>query len=164
MLLSAAPMPLAIAVAILASAGAAIAAEPPQWRIGYGMGTTEARVANEQGATFEVYCPSGSSDKDPGIFFAASTPPHAVAATEVYDAAIDVDGTQIAWRFAFISGKEFQFAAFDKAMRGKLKALIDSLRRGATLAVEIAAAGVAESFTLDGSSKALDGILDGCAG
>jgi hypothetical protein len=158
-------LPALLVLPLLASMASPGAADAGQWSIGYGMGTTEANVANDREATLALYCPSAESSDDtpPGMLFDAGAMPAKELAENVsYQATLRIDGQQLPWSFAYIGGKEFQFAAFDPRAMAELTTLIDKLRGGNDLTVAIPDAGVEERFTLHGSGTALDGLMDDC--
>jgi hypothetical protein len=139
------------------------AATAERWSFGYGMGTMEARVANERGAAFEVYCPSGNgNDAAPGMVFNASALTKELEKNASYPTTLRIDEDEQSWSFAYIGAKEFQFVAFDAKSVASLAELVDELKSGSALSVAIQEAGADEQFTLDGSAAALRGLLDDC--
>jgi hypothetical protein len=110
-------------VSAMTTLGQAATAE--KWGVGYGMGATEARVENERGAAFEVYCPSGGTDDAaPGMLIDASALTGELEKNASYTTTLRIDEEEQSWSFAYIGGKEFQFVAFDAKSVASLAALV----------------------------------------
>lgn len=131
-----------------------------RWTLGYGMGTTEAIVENANGASVNIYCPSGQADHTPGIIIETNTV-HP-RADERVDLQFIVDG-----RVEPLSFDEIEFKASDPAKMNALRGLIDTLAhaKSPTFSIRFLNVGSADTFSLAGAKEALGSakeFLDGC--
>jgi hypothetical protein len=131
-----------------------------RWTIAFAQGTLEAIIHNDAGASLNIYCPSGQTDRTPGMFL-ESKKLHPQKSEQV-DVQIVVDGREFPFRF-----DEIQFSAAGRDDRAALSALIGALVKSkrAAFTVELPRLAQAEAFSLRGAKKALVSaaeFLDGC--
>ena len=126
-----------------------------RWTLGFGQGTFEAIVETGSGSSVNIYCPSGQTDRTPGMFIdVGRVKPKA---KERVDVQIIVDGKS--HPFAL---EENQFQASNRETFNSLSSLVVALAKskGKTFKVEFPKFGMAETFPLLGAKKTFKSAKD----
>lgn len=126
-----------------------------RWTSGFGQGTTEALIRNGEGASFNIYCPAGSTDTTPGLI--VETRKISLRTGAPVDLQIVVDGRNLAFTL-----QEGQARADARGTRLGLNALARALAssKAKTFTVEFPAQRKAERFSL---LNARDALMEGKA-
>jgi hypothetical protein len=132
----------------------------PRWTTAFAQGTVENIIRNGQGASLNIYCPSGQIPSTPGMFIESKK--LSPSAQEKLDVRIVVDGRSRAFVF-----DEIQFQAVGQANRNALAALIDALvkSKSRSFVVEVPKFGMSERFSLSNARRVFTSareFLDGC--
>ena len=155
----------------VASAQPAYRDPPRAWTTGFGQGVSEAIIRNNQGASFNVSCASGSGFAGQGatFFFTIELPRRQPRpAAQNLDAIIEIDGTP--YNFFFnrdrTVGREVNYVsrAYNFRVTAQFEEVVRALRRGRSFTVYVVPDRVMQRFSLSGARAALDGFesLEGC--
>ena len=130
------------------------------WTLGWGQGTAEAIVENANGASVNIYCPSGQDDRTPGMFVQSKKVTPAVK--ERVTVQFTIDGKKHPFDL-----DEIQFLAHTKDEMQDLVQLQDALiaSRQKSFTVEFPKYNVVENFSLRDAKKILGGkstLLSDC--
>ncbi len=135
------------------------------WQSGFGQGILEASVENRDGGRLSVHCPAGQEDTTPGLTV-ETRQAFDIREGAVADIVLVVDDAMLPLRAVHGGGYDgaahFGFRADDHGLVASLEAVVDRLRRGRAVTVELPPPGRPERFSPNGSAAALAGILEGC--
>ncbi len=157
---------LALLTVLTASAASAQDRGPPRrWFTGFGQGVLEATVRNNTGGELRFSCLAGSEAIKPSIALTIRTSAEAIEPAENLNAVFDVDGRPFEWAFQREQGADgeivYDSEAFNDAAENSMAEIVESLRRGHALTIHVPDDRVRQTFTLAGSSAALEGCPRG---
>lgn len=132
-----------------------------RWTLGFAQGTSESIIENANGASVNIYCPSGREDRTPGMYITSNRVKPAVK--EQVTVQIMVDGTNHPFYV-----QDGHFEAASRTGLQDLQTLVGALAksRQKSFAVEYPKYNVVETFSLLDARRSLGtgkkSVLFGC--
>lgn len=141
---------------------------PRKWLVGFGQGTLQASIGNDEGASLAFDCPIGHEDTSPGIWLEVRSKRRAPIGQRLR-VQVRVDGVERAdwlrletWR-AEAGGSVVLIGTMSgRQAVERTRALVGAIGAGKALEIRVPHLNVSERFSLVDAASALSDAMDGC--
>jgi len=141
---------------------------PRKWLVGFGQGTLQASIGNDEGASLAFDCPIGHEDTSPGISLEVRSN-RRVPSGQRLRVQVLVDGADRAdwlrletWRVEAGATVVLIGTMSGRQAVERTRALVGAIRAGRSLEVRVPHLNATERFSLVDAASALSDAMDGC--